>query len=48
MTRPEVIDKARDLFASALGSETSDPLIDTVCAIELVSDVRSLRPLLQG
>jgi 2-methylcitrate dehydratase PrpD len=48
MTRAEVIDKARDLLAPVLGRETSDRLIDTVYAIEQVSDVRSLRPLLQG
>jgi 2-methylcitrate dehydratase PrpD len=47
MSRAEVIDKARDLIAPVLGSETSERLIKTVYAIESVTDVRSLRPLLQ-
>jgi 2-methylcitrate dehydratase PrpD len=48
MTRTEVIDKARDLLAPVLGRETSDRLIDTVYAIDQVSDVRSLRALLRN
>jgi len=47
MTRAEVIDKARDLTAPILGRETSDRLIETIFAIETVTDIRSLRPLLQ-
>jgi 2-methylcitrate dehydratase PrpD len=47
MTRTEVIDKARDLTAPVLGRDKSDKLIDTVFAIESVTDIRSLRPLLQ-
>jgi 2-methylcitrate dehydratase PrpD len=47
MTRAEVIDKARDLTAPILGREKSDKLIETVFAIETITDVRSLRPLLQ-
>ena len=47
MSRAEVIDKARDLIAPILGREKSDQLIGTVFAIETVTDVRSLRPLLQ-
>ena len=47
MTRSEVIDKARDLTAPVLGREKSEKLIETVFAIETVTDVRSLRPLLQ-
>jgi 2-methylcitrate dehydratase PrpD len=47
MIRAEVIDKARDLTAPVLGREKSDKLIETVFAIETVTDVRSLRPLLQ-
>ncbi len=47
MTRAEVIDKARDLIAPILGREKSDHLIRTVFSIETVTDVRSLRPLLQ-
>jgi 2-methylcitrate dehydratase PrpD len=47
MGRAEVIDKARDLTAPILGREKSEQLIGTVFAIEAVTDVRSLRPLLQ-
>ena len=47
MTRTEVIDKARDLTAPVLGREKSERLIETVFAIEAVTDIRSLRPLLQ-
>jgi 2-methylcitrate dehydratase PrpD len=47
MARTEVIDKARDLTAPILGRETSERLIETVFAIEGVTDVRNLRPLLQ-
>lgn len=47
MMRAEVIDKARDLTAPILGREKSEQLIATVFAIETVTDVRSLRPLLQ-
>ena len=47
MTRTEVIDKARDLTAPVLGREKSAQLIGTVFAIETVTDVRGLRPLLQ-
>jgi 2-methylcitrate dehydratase PrpD len=47
MTRTEVIDKARDLAAPVLGREKSEQLIGTIFAIETVTDVRSLRPLLQ-
>ncbi len=47
MTRSEVIDKARDLAAPVLGREKSEQLIRTAFAIETVTDVRNLRPLLQ-
>ena len=47
MSRAEVIDKARDLTVPVLGPETSERLIKTVYAIESVTDVRSLRSLLQ-
>ena len=47
MSRAEVMEKARDLIAPILGREKSGGLIDTVYAIEAVSDMRSLRPLLQ-
>jgi 2-methylcitrate dehydratase PrpD len=47
MARTEVIDKARDLTAPILGREKSDKLIESVFAIETITDIRSLRPLLQ-
>jgi 2-methylcitrate dehydratase PrpD len=47
MSRAEVIDKARDLTVPILGRETSERLIETLFAIEAVTDVRKLRPLLQ-
>jgi 2-methylcitrate dehydratase PrpD len=47
MTRTEVIDKARDLTAPVLGREKSEKLIETVFAIETITDVRSLRWVLQ-
>ncbi len=47
MTRNEVIDKARDLIAPVLGRDTSTRLIETVFDIEKVTEVRSLRRLLQ-
>jgi 2-methylcitrate dehydratase PrpD len=47
MTRAEVVEKARDLTAPVLGRDTSGRLIEKVFAIETVTDVRSLRPLLQ-
>jgi 2-methylcitrate dehydratase PrpD len=47
MTRAEVIEKASDLTAPVLGRDTSKRLIETVLAIETVTDIRSLRRLLQ-
>jgi hypothetical protein len=47
MSRAEVMEKARDLTAPILGREKSSGLIDTIYAIEAVSDMGSLRPLLQ-
>jgi 2-methylcitrate dehydratase PrpD len=47
MTRNEVVEKARDLTAPVLGPEQSMRLIETVFAIENVTDVRNLRRLLQ-
>ncbi|MFI5399431.1 MAG: MmgE/PrpD family protein [SAR324 cluster bacterium] len=47
MSRAEVIEKARDLTAPVLGRETAERLIETVYAIENVTDIRKLRPLLQ-
>jgi len=42
-----VIDKARDLMAAVLGREKSERLIETVFAIETITDIRRLQPLLQ-
>lgn len=47
MTRAEVINKARDLTTPVLGREPSARLIDTIFAIEELTDIRSLRRLLQ-
>jgi 2-methylcitrate dehydratase PrpD len=47
MSRTEVMEKARDLTAPILGREKSERLIDTVYAIETVTDIRNLQPLLQ-
>ena len=47
MSRTEVIDKARDLIAPVLGPETSARLMETIFAIETVTDIRKLCPLLQ-
>jgi 2-methylcitrate dehydratase PrpD len=47
MSRTEVMEKARDLTAPVLGREKSEHLIDTVYAIEAVTDIRNLRRLLQ-
>jgi 2-methylcitrate dehydratase PrpD len=47
MSRAEVIDKARDLIAPVLGPEPCRSLIETVLAIEAMTDIRQLRPLLQ-
>jgi len=47
MSRTEVMEKARDLTAPILGREKSERLIDAVYAIETVTDIRNLQPLLQ-
>jgi 2-methylcitrate dehydratase PrpD len=47
MSRAEVIDKARDLIAPILGRDKSKRLIETVFAVETMTDLRRLRPLLQ-
>jgi 2-methylcitrate dehydratase PrpD len=47
MARAEVIDKAGDLITPVLGRDSSKRLIETVFAIETVTDIRSLRRLLQ-
>jgi 2-methylcitrate dehydratase PrpD len=47
MPRSEVVDKVRDLIAPVLGAPTAQKLIDALLAIETVTDIRTLRPLLQ-
>ncbi len=47
MSRTEVMEKARDLTAPILGREKSERLIDTIYAIETVTDIRNLQALLQ-
>jgi 2-methylcitrate dehydratase PrpD len=47
MTRKELSDKASDLITPVLGREASSRLIETVLAIETVTDIRTLRRLLQ-
>ncbi len=47
MSQAEVIGKARSLITPVLGHEKSERLIETVYAIETVTDIRSMRPLLQ-
>lgn len=47
MSRREVIEKCRDLIAPVLGRETSAQLIETVLAVEALTNIRKLRPLLQ-
>lgn len=47
MSRDEIIAKARDLMAPVLGAAGTDKLIERLLALETVTDVRELRPLLQ-
>ncbi len=47
MTREEVVAKARDLMQPVLGAAKTSRLIETTLALERVTDVRALRPLLQ-
>jgi 2-methylcitrate dehydratase PrpD len=47
MTRNEVVDKARDLIAPVLGTAACSTLIAKLLALEIVRDVRELRPALQ-
>jgi 2-methylcitrate dehydratase PrpD len=47
MNRDEVVAKARDLVTPILGAETCTKLIEKIFALERLSDVRELRPLLQ-
>ena len=47
MTGDEVRAKAHDLIAPTLGQASASKLIDRVFALEKVTDIRELRPLLQ-
>ena len=47
MTRDELLAKARDLIAPVLGAEKCSALLLKIFDLEHVSDIRSLRPLLQ-
>jgi 2-methylcitrate dehydratase PrpD len=47
MTRDEVVDKARDLIAPVLGTETCSALVNKLLALETLRDIRELRPALQ-
>jgi 2-methylcitrate dehydratase PrpD len=47
MSREEVATKATDLIAPFFGPHQTEQLIDSIVNLEKVSDVRSLRPLLQ-
>jgi 2-methylcitrate dehydratase PrpD len=48
MSRDEVVDKARDLIAPVLGATACSTLIGKLLALENLTDVRELRPALQG
>ena len=48
MSREEVVAKARDLMTPVLGAAKSASLIDKVLAMETITNVRELRPLLQS
>jgi hypothetical protein len=47
MPRAEVVGKASDLMAPVLGADSTRKLIATLLALETVTDIRTLRPLLQ-
>lgn len=47
MTRDEVLAKARDLITPVLGAEKCSALLQKIFELESISDIRSLRPLLQ-
>lgn len=48
MDSQEVEEKALDLMAPVLGAPRARSLVQQVCMLERVGDVRALRPLLQG
>jgi 2-methylcitrate dehydratase PrpD len=47
MSRAEVVDKCQSLMAPVIGSATAKKLIETLLTIERVTNVRTLRPMLQ-
>jgi len=47
MTRAEVVDKATDLIGPVLGAAAGRKLVDALLALDGVTDVRELQPLLQ-
>jgi 2-methylcitrate dehydratase PrpD len=47
MNREEVVAKARDLIVPVLGATKCDALIEKLLNLEIVKDIRELRPLLQ-
>jgi 2-methylcitrate dehydratase PrpD len=47
MSREEIVTKARELIVPFFGPQQTDRLVDTLINLEKVSDVRTLRPLLQ-
>jgi 2-methylcitrate dehydratase PrpD len=47
MTREEVVEKARDLIVPVLGASAASTLINKVLAIDILRDIRELRPALQ-
>ena len=47
MTRDEILTKARDLITPVLGAEKCAGLLQKIFDLENVSDIRTLRPLLQ-
>jgi len=47
MTREEIVAKARDLIAPILGTARGADLIEKVLNVQVVKDIRELRPLLQ-
>jgi 2-methylcitrate dehydratase PrpD len=47
MRRDEVIEKVRDLVEPLLGRQPTTRLIETIFGLENLTDIRSLRPLLQ-
>jgi len=47
MTREEIVAKARDLIAPILGTARGANLIEKVLNVQMVKDIREIRPLLQ-